>query len=408
MDAAIPTLQQIESLARAAESLSFEQRTALNQDGDAPNGKYYRRYNRADVCEELGGMNPRTVNKRVAELGIDPKEGGYQWSITLPQLQQLRQHVFGEKAVLTTKAKPLVLAIANLKGGAGKTMTCVTSAVGLGTQMKRQYRVGIIDLDPQGTATMYTAPLFDSETMLTAGDLMTEGYELEEGQSFADMCKAAFLPTNIPNLRVLPVSVNDNYTELWMQDKSRELGQEFNPYDRLQQVIDAVQDEFDIILIDTSPSLDYKVMNGLYAANGLIIPVQAHQNDQDATGKYLRSMTRIYDRLLEAGHPGYGFIKLLISRLDRRSQSEVQIAQMYRQKFGRFMMNAEFANSEAVKNCSIQMSTIYEYSAHEYHKDKKSLRAAQADFHRILTEIELMLLSHRGELDASTHDTTGL
>lgn len=163
-----------------------------------------------------------------------------------------------------------------------------------------------------------------------------------------------------------------------------------------------MRDEFDIILIDTGPSLDYKVMNALYAANGLIIPVQAHQNDQDATGKYLRSMTRIYERLEEAGHSGYDAIKMLVTRLDRRSQSEIQTTEIYRQKFGRFMMNAEFINSEAVKHCAIQLSTIYDFSPHEYHKGKASLRNAQSEFYRVLAEIEGMLLSHWGVLDASS------
>lgn len=396
------TLKQIELLARAAESLSVEQRTFLNQDGDAPNGKYYRRYNQSEVCDDLGGMNSRTLNKRVSELGIDPREGGARWSITLPELQLLRAHVLQNKWHRPDDVSPLVLTIANLKGGAAKTMTTVTAAVGLAAQLRNQYRIGVIDCDPQGTATMYLASTFDSETMLTSGDLITDGYELTGDRTYADLCKSAFLPTNVPNLHILPASVEDNYVELWMQDMSRQKGKEFNPYKQLEKVIDAVRDEFDIILIDTGPSLDYKVMNALYAANGLIIPVQAHQNDQDATGKYLRSMTRIYERLEEAGHFGYDAIKMLVTRLDRRSQSEIQTTEIYRQKFGRFMMNAEFINSEAVKHCAIQLSTIYDFSPHEYHKGKASLRNAQSEFYRVLAEIEGMLLSHWGVLDASS------
>lgn len=408
MDAATTTLKKIELLAQAAESLSSEQRNFLTQDGDAPNGKYYRCYNQAEVCEDLGGINSRTLNKRVTELGIDPKEGGNRWSITLPQLQQLRRHVMQEKWETPFNADPLVIAIANLKGGAGKTMTTVTAGVGLATQLRNGYRVGVIDCDPQATASMYLCSQFNSETMLTVGDLISEGYELKDGVTFGELCKNAFLPTNVPNLRILPASVNDNYVELWMQEKSRKDSQEFNPYNHLEKVIDAVKNDFDIILIDTGPSLDYKVMNALYAANSVIIPVQPHQNDQDATGKYLRFVTRIYETLEGAGHPGYDFIKLLVTRLDRRSQSEVQTTELYRHKFGRFMMNAEFINSEAVKNCSGQLSTIYDFSPHEYHKGKVSLRNAQAEFYRILAEIEGMLLDRLGLLGTQSQAGSGI
>lgn len=402
MDAAQHTLNQIEKLACVAESLAKDRRTFLASDGDAPNGKVYRRYNQAEVCEDLEGINNRTLTNRVAELGIDPKADGYRWSITLPQLQQLRQHVLKERWVAPLKVSPLVVAIANLKGGAGKTMTTVTAAMGLASQLKSEYRVGVIDCDPQGTATMYLAPNFNSSAMLTVGDLMTEGYELEEGESYTDLCKTAFLPTNAPNLRILPASVDDNYVELWMQDQSLEHGKAFNPYNKLEQVIKAVEDDFDIILIDTGPSLDYKVMNALFAANSVIIPVQAHQNDQDATSKYLRSMTRIYERLAKAGHSGYDTIKMLTTRFDRRSMAEVQAAEINRHKFSHFMMNAEFVNSEAVKFCSTQLSTVYEFSAHEYPKGKAALRNAQAEFYKILTEIEAMLLKRWGLLDGSS------
>ena len=404
MDAGKTTLQQIEQLARVAESLSREQRNFLTEDGDAPNGKFFRNYNQPEVCEDLGGINSRTLNKRIAELGIDPKEGGARWSITLPQLQELRRHVLKDRWEAPAGVKPLVITIANLKGGAAKTMTTVTAGVGLAVQLKNEYRIGIIDCDPQGTATMYLSPQFDSNSMLTVGDLMTEGYELNEGTTYADLCNSAFLPTNVPNLRILPASVDDNYVELWMQDKSREHGQAFNPYCHLEKVVEAVSNNFDIILIDTGPSLDYKVMNALYAANSILIPVQAHQNDQDATGKYLRSMTRIYERLEAAGHKGYDNIKMLVTRFDRRSQAEVQSTEIYRQKFGYFMMNSEFINSEAVKHCSTQMSTIYEFSPHEYHKGKVSLRNAQAEFYRVLAEIEGMLLNRWGLLKLSAQN----
>lgn len=402
MDATETTLQQIELLAKAAESLSAEQRTYLSQGGDAPNGKYYRCYNQTEVCEDLGGMNKRTLAKRIEELGIDPKESGARWSITLPQLQELRRYVLQGSGERPFKADPLVAAVANLKGGAGKTMTTVTAGVGLATQLKNEYRVAIIDADPQGTATMYLCGQFDNDTMHTVGDLISEQYDLSEGETFKDLCKRSFQPTNAPNLWVLPASVDDNYVELWLQEESRKKGRAFNPYNLLSKVIEAVKDDFDIILIDTGPSLDYKVMNALYAANSLIIPVQPHQNDQDATGKYLRFVTRIYKQLEGVGHTGYDFIKLLVTRLDRRSQSEVQITELYRHKFGRFMMNAEFINSEAVKHCSAQMSTIYDFSPHEYHKGKASLRNAQSEFYRVLAEIEGMLLDKRGLLGPQT------
>ncbi|WP_319784497.1 ParA family protein [Oceanisphaera sp. IT1-181] len=397
------TLRNLEILATVAESMAKRRRSGLADGGDAPNGKEYRRYNQAEALEDLQ-INTRTLNKRCSELGIDPKDGGYRWSITLPELMKLRKVIFHDQLIVRPdNAKPLVIAISNLKGGSGKTQTAVMASTGMATQLKSGYRVALIDCDPQGTGTMYLAPSFDADNELTFGDLMTEGYELQPGQTFNDVCKAAFKKTNIPNLDLLPADVNDNYIELYLQEQTSTQGSDFNPYDKLRKVVDAVEDQYDIIFIDTGPSIDFKVMNALYAANACIIPVQAQQNDEDATSKYLGSLHRIYARLEAAGHPGWAFTKLLISRLNRRSSSELTTASRFRASFDVFMMGSDLISSEAIKFCSTQLASIYEFSASEYPKGRVSLKTVQSETEAFLNELENLLLRYWGITDFSLH-----
>jgi chromosome partitioning protein len=144
-----------------------------------------------------------------------------------------------------------VIAVANQKGGVGKTTTSINLSSALGIL---EQKVLLIDADPQANATsglgIHSKNSANSIVNIFEGDLKTEHYILD---------------TNIPNLKIIPGSIKLSKVELNIK----------NPLiNRLKFAIDTLRNQFDYIIIDCAPSLGYLTLNSFVAADSIIIPVQ--------------------------------------------------------------------------------------------------------------------------------------
>src|SRR3982750_4769590 len=169
-----------------------------------------------------------------------------------------------------------VVAIANQKGGVGKTTTAVNLSASLA---ELGYRVLVCDLGPQGNASTGLG-LNPRNMQASMYDVILNDVPLED----------CVEPSSVRNLFVAPASLDLAGAEIGLVPAfSREL--------RLKRAIDAAKDDFDFVLIDCPPSLGLLTVNGLAAASEVIVPIQCEYYALEGLGQLLRNVALVQKNL---------------------------------------------------------------------------------------------------------------
>ena len=215
MQGAQETLEKLNHLALSLSNI-INQNKDINLE-DSPSGKYTRTYNQAEALTACGDLHSRKMNSILETLKIDYKDGN-KWCIDFNDVNAVREHLgfkpFHERH---PDKEAQVWCVSSLKGGCGKTSTTVTLGSGLVYELLAGYRVLIIDLDPQGTTTMQLKPRFTDDEY-SVGDLLMKNYELEDGETFEDLCKSATYETNIANLKVMCARESDDEYDIYVEN----------------------------------------------------------------------------------------------------------------------------------------------------------------------------------------------
>ena len=204
---------------------------------------------------------------------------------------------------------PRVIAIANQKGGVGKT----TTAVNLGAAIAELgYRTLIIDLDPQGNATTGLG--------VNARNLEHAIYDVLMHELPLDECVE---PTSVRNLFVAPATIDLAGAEIELVPAfSREL--------RLRRAIAEMGDDYDFTIIDCPPSLGLLTVNGLAAATEVIVPIQCEYYALEGLSQLLRNVSLVQSNL----NPALIVSAIILTMYDARTKLADQVASEVRLHFG--------------------------------------------------------------------------
>ena len=271
----------------------------------------------------------------------------------------------------------------------------VNIAAALATTNIKRYRIGIIDLDPQGSSSSFFPS--SEHDPITVGDLMRDCIDLDDGETWPEFVSSSFLPTHIPNIRVLPSGMDDFYfeheTATLLKDTSNY--EETRHYHKLlEKVIDPVKDEFDILLIDTAPTLNFMFYNALMASTAMLIPVHPEAVDFDANNKYLKRLGEIYHTVAALGHEGWDFMQFLVTNYVKGNHSQRDIVKDVRSAFGRQVMSYPINHSSAITASSSSFNTIFDQKASDSLASRESLMRAQENIKDVVDELEMLIRSN--------------
>ena len=194
----------------------------------------------------------------------------------------------------------ITIAVANQKGGVGKTTTAINIATALAAT---GWKVLLIDLDPQGNASTGIG--------LQAADRGASSYDLLIDQAPLADC---FVPTRIPGLDIIPATVDLSGAEVELVSVE----------DRTGRLRAALQGErvHDICLIDCPPSLGLLTLNALSAADTLLVPLQCEFFALEGLSQLLQTVERVQERF----NPDLGIIGIVLTMFDRRNRLTDQVS----------------------------------------------------------------------------------
>jgi len=201
-----------------------------------------------------------------------------------------------------------IIAIANQKGGVGKTTTTVNLAAALGVLEKK---VLLIDADPQANAS--------SSLGVIVEEVEKGSYQLLEHTISA---KEAVVTTNSPNVDIIPAHIDLVAIEIELVDIHQ---REF----KLKETLVDIKNEYDYILIDCAPSLGLITLNALVAADSVIIPIQCEYFALEGLGKLLNTIKSIQN----IHNPDLDIEGLLLTMYDSRLRLSNQVVEEVKKHF---------------------------------------------------------------------------
>jgi len=243
----------------------------------------------------------------------------------------------------------MIIAIANQKGGVGKTTTTINLAAALAS---KGVKTLVVDLDPQGNSSMSFLDIHQLEKSMY--DALTEDHI-----HLADIIKPA---EKIEKLFIAPATIS-------LAKIEAKLIGELDSHYRLKDELASVQDAYDYIIIDTPPTLGIITVNALVAASHVLVPIQASYFALEGTDDLLETIDKIKVR----ANPELQILGALITMYDKRTLLAKDIYDQIQRVFGAKVFETVITKSVRLEESPAYRESIFTFAprstgAYEYYR----------------------------------------
>lgn len=285
---------------------------------------------------------------------------------TLTQINELRELFASQRPGEALRFLPhrregehlQILAVANFKGGSAKTTTSAHLAHYLALH---GYRVLAIDLDPQASlSAMFGAqPEMDVQQNETIYAALR--YD-EHRRPIADIIR----PTYFAGIDLIPGNIEvmeyEHETPRFLSKRQADTESIF--FERLRLALAEVEDNYDVVVLDTPPSLGFLTLGAIYASTGLLVTVHPAMLDVMSMSQFLLMMGDLISVIRDAGATmKQDFLRYVVTRHDPMDQSQVHVVSMLRHLFGQDVLTSTAVESAAIETAGLAKRTLYELEA---------------------------------------------
>jgi len=298
------------------------------------------------------------------------------FTYNLAEINLIRDH-FGKRPSKPKKTNTRIFAVTNFKGGSAKSTTSLHLAHGFAL---KGYKVLLVDCDSQGSSTIMSGLNPDQD--LRAAETICNVL-LGKTKSIKNIIRK----TNWSGLDLIPANLSLYFAELMVPGQMSDLqskGQDARTvYNRLNNALNEVRNDYDLIILDTAPSVGIVTTNVLMACNGLLIPTIPSIVDYASTLQFMSMITGVLDQMDKTQ---IDFLRILITKNNGKNTA-IEMENIIRTAWSSTVLSNSIMASEAISRAATNMKSLYEVE--EILGDRKSYKKALDQVNFVVDEIEI-------------------